>query len=174
MHRMANNTLDIKFLLNDTRARVYLLWAFLASTGFVVTHYYQKHEINVLWFGISVIGLGYMFKVMPLKVKSMRAIFLAWLIPITIGMSVSAAVFYIDAWAQLIAYLGAFWLFVMATGYVLNGLVDAPSTWYLVAALLNVVAGFACFYIDSFTTAQYLVAAIISGWSMLNLWIFRT
>jgi hypothetical protein len=169
-----NNTLDIGFLLHDTRARVYLLWAFLASTGFVTTHYYQKHEINALWFGISFVGLAYMFKVMPLKVKSMRNIFLAWLIPITIGMSVTAAAFYVDAWTELIAYLGAFWLFVMAAGYTANSLVDKPSTWYLVAAVLNVAAGFACFYIDSFTAAQYLVAAIISGWSMLNLWVFRT
>lgn len=169
-----NNTLDVKFLLADTRARVYLLWAFLVSGGFITTYYYQKHEINAFWFVISFIGLGYMFKVMPLKVKSIRNIFLAWLIPISFGMTVSGVVFYVDAWSQLIAYLGAFWLLVMAAGYTLNGLVDPPSKWYWINAGLNVSAGLACFFIEPFTTGQYLIAAIVSAWSMLNLWVFRT
>ncbi len=169
-----NNTLDIKFLLSDTRARVYLLWAFLATGGFIATHYYQQQKINVLWFGLSIIGLGYMLKVMPLKISSMRNIYLAWLGPIVIGLTVSALAFKIDALTGLIPYLGALWLMVMSAGYALNGLVDAPSNWYWFAATLNVVAAVACFAVEPFTTAQYLVAAIVSAWSMLNLWIFRT
>ncbi|MGI9027831.1 MAG: hypothetical protein ACR2FM_03255 [Candidatus Saccharimonadales bacterium] len=169
-----NNTLDLKFLLSDTRARVYLLWAFLASSGFLATHYYQQDKINALWFTISVIGLGYMFKVMPLKIHSMRNIFLAWLVPIAFGMTVSGLAFKVDSLTGIIPYLGAFWLLVMATGYAANGLVDPPSNWYWFAATLNAAAAIACFAIEPFTTAQYLVAAIVSAWSMLNLWIFRT
>lgn len=173
MHSM-NNTLDINFLLNDTRSRVYLLWAFLATGGFAVTHYYQMQTINAFWFVLSVIGLGYMVKVMPLKIKQMRSIFLAWLVPITVGIAVSGLAFKIDALAELIPYLGAFWLLVMALGYALNGLADPPSNWYWFAAVLNAVAAIACFTFEPFTTAQYLVAAIVSAWSMSNLWIFRT
>lgn len=169
-----NDTLDFKFLLNDTRSRVYLLWAFLITAGFIATHYYQMKNINGVWFVISIIGLGYMFKVMPLKVTSMRNIFLAWLVPIVFGMTVSGLAFKIESFTEIIPYLGAFWLLVMAAGYALNGLVDSPSKWYWFAAVLNAMTGLACFYIDSFTAAQYLVAAAVSAWSMLNLWIFRT
>lgn len=173
MHSM-DETLDVKFLLSDTRARVYLLWAFLASGGFLATYFYQRNEINALWFVLSVIGLGYMFKVMPLKIKSMRNIFLAWLAPITFGMTVSGLAFKVESMAGIIPYLGAFWLLVMAAGYFLNGLVDSPSNWYWVAVVLNVVTGLACFFIEPFTAGQYLIAAIVSAWSMVNLWIFRT
>ncbi len=169
-----NNTLDFKFLISDTRSRVYLLWAVLVTVGFVATHYYQMKNINAVWFVLSVIGLGYMFKAMPLKIKSMRNIFLAWLIPILFGMTVSGLAFRIDSLAEIIPYLGAFWLLVMSAGYALNGLVDSPSTWYWFAAMLNLAAGLACFFLEPFTAAQYLVAAAVSAWSMLNLWIFRT
>lgn len=169
-----NNTLDIGFLLADTRARVYLLWAFLAAGGFVATHYYQRNEINALWFTISLIGLGYMFKVMPIKVKSMRKIFLAWLVPITSGILISVLAFKIDALVSIIPYLGVFWLLVMSSGYILNGLVDPPSTWYWLAGALNITAALACYLVEPLTAGQYLIAAIVSAWSMLNLWIFRT
>lgn len=170
-----NENIDLKFLLGDTRARVYLLWAFLASFGFVATHYYQRQQINGAWFLISILGLGYMYRVMPLRVKQMRNIFLAWAVPITFGMVVSAAVFYSqsDLASGLIIRLGAFWLIVMSVGYFLNGLVDAPSKWYWIAAALNLAAGVTFFLINDLLAAQYLIAAVISGWSMLNLWIFR-
>ena len=170
-----NDKLDLQFLLGDTRARVYLLWAILAMGGFVATHYYQRQQINGAWFLISLIGLGYMYKVMPLRVKQMRNIFLSWAIPITVGMVVSAAVFYFqsDLASSLIIHLGAFWLIILAAGYFLNGLVDPPSKWYWVAAGLNLVASILCFMSDGLLTSQYLIAAVVSGWSMMNLWIFR-
>lgn len=169
-----NNTLDIKFLLNDTRSRVYLLWAVLATGGFIATHYFQQKQINPVWAVLSIIGLGYMFKVMPLKIKQMRNIFLAWLVPIVFGMVISGLAFIVDPLADVIPYLGAFWLLVMAAGYALNGAVDAPAKWYWFATALNIAAAIACFYIEAFTIAQYLVAAIVSAWSMLYLWLFRT
>lgn len=168
--------LDIDFLRHDTRAKVYLLWAALTMIGFTATHFYQNKNINGVWFGLSTIGLGYMFRVMPLHVKQMQHIFLAWLGPILFGMVVSGLVFYWDSPSAgfLISHLGAFWLVVMAAGYAFNGLVDEPAGWYWFAAGLNFLAGLVCFTLEPFETGQYLIAAIVSGWSMLYLWVFRT
>lgn len=170
-----NEKIDLGFLLSDTRARVYLLWAFLATLGFIATHFYQRQQINGVWYLISLVGLGYMYRVMPLRVKQMRNIFLAWTLPIVSGLFVSGLVFRLESyWAiNLIARLGAFWLVVMAVGYFLNGLVDPPSRWYWFAAGLNLAAGILCFTVEQLLSTQYLIAAIVSAWSMLNLWIFR-
>lgn len=163
-------------LFMETRARVYLLWAVIVTVGFILNDLHQKKSINALWFVISVCGLGYMIRVMPLKVRQMRQILFAWLIPITFGMVVSGLVFYVetDFAAELIARLGAFWLFVMAVGYLWNGLVDPPSGWYYFAVAINIVAGVLCWNYSDWRSVQYLIAAIISGWSMVNLWLFRT
>lgn len=170
-----NDKIDWQYLFSETRARVYLLWAVLATGGFIATHYYQRQQINGPWYLISLIGLGYMYKVMPLKVRQMRNIFLAWFVPIVSGLLVSASVFYQQSPAAiyLILHLGGFWLFVMAAAYFFNGLVDRPSSWYWFAAVLNVLAGILCFVVDAFTASQYLIAAIVSAWSMLYLWLFR-
>ena len=167
---------DWKYLFIESRARVYLLWAVLLTVGFIATHYYQQKTINGLWFTISLIGLGYMWKVMPLRVKQMKHIFLAWLIPIAFGMAVSGLIFYLETAAafNLIGHLGAFWLLVMSLGYFLNGLVDPPSGWYWFAAVLNFVAGILCFTQETFEFTQYLIAAVVSAWSMVNLWLFRS
>jgi hypothetical protein len=161
----------------DTRGRVYMVWAVLATSGFLATHFYQQRSINAVWLVISVTGLGYMYRVMPRGVRQTRNIFLAWLVPIAIGMAVSAAVFSfrLAIAGNLLAHLGAFWLAVMAVGYALNGWADsAPRTWYWFAALLNLVAAIACAFLPPFTEAQYLVAAIVTAWSMVNLLLFRS
>lgn len=169
----SNEPLDWRYMLADTRARVYLVWAFLATGGFIATHYNQSKKINGLWFFIILLGLGYMLKVMPLRVRKLRLIYLSWFIPLTIGLLVSYLAFRESALFDLIPYLGGYWLLVLAAGYFFNGLVDAPSKWYWLAVLLNVAAALAVFFIEPVWRAQYLVAAIISGWSMLNLWLFR-
>jgi hypothetical protein len=168
--------IDLRYLTNTTRARIYLLWAILVPIGFIATHYHQEHSINILWTVISVIGLGYMYKVMPMRVNQMRRIFAAWLIPIVLGIILTGSAFYINTGdaANFIAHLGGFWLLVMGVGYILNGLVDAPALWYWIAAALNISAGIACLTIDALLPSQYLIAAIISAWSMFNLWIFRS
>lgn len=169
--------MDLKFLLIDTRARVYLLWAVLGAVGFLATHFYQERAINGAWTAISLVGMGYMYKVMPLSVRQMRHIFLAWLVPVAVGMIVSATVFVVDlpVASQLLAHLGAFWMALMAVGYFLNGLADSePVEWYWVAFVLNGAAAALCFWYDAFTAAQYLIAAVVTAWSMLNLWLFRS
>src|SRR5687767_11074910 len=163
---MQPQEIEWRYLLNTTRARIYLLWAVLVTGGFTATHFYQNHNINYVWTVIAVIGLAYMYKTMPLRVVQMRRIFMAWLAPIAFGIVVSGVVFYVDAplASNLIGHLGAFWLLVMGAGYFLNGLVDAPSGWYWFAAVLNVAAGVACFSIADLVPVQYLIAAIVSGW----------
>jgi hypothetical protein len=170
-----DNSIDLRYRLNDSRAQVYLLWALLLFIGFVTTHYYQNININGVWTFLSLIGLGYMYRVMPLRVAPMKRIFRVWLGVIAAGIAVSAFVAHssspsIGPYTQ---YLGGFWLCVMAIGYALNGIVDPPSNWYWIAALLNIVLGVVCFFVDDFTRAQYLIAAVVSAWSMLNLWLYR-
>lgn len=167
-------SVDWFYLLHASRARVYLLWAVLGFVGFVATHYWQLRQINGFWLLLSVIGMGYMARVMPLKVGKMKQIYLSWLVPIAFGMVVSGLVFYIDSWAQLIPYLGVFWLLVMALGYAWNGVVDAPSKWYYFAAIVNVAAAALCFFNPVYLEFQYIVAAIVTAWSMLYLWLLRT
>lgn len=171
-----NERVYLKFLCNDTRARVYLLWAVLATSGFVMTHFHQLgfRVINAVWMIVSIIGLVYMLRVMPMKVRQMRHIFIAWLLPISFGMVVSIAAFRITGLQWIVDYLGIFWLFVMAIGYAWNGLVDQPAGWYVVAALLNCAAALLCIFFEPAAEQQYLIAAIISAWSMINLWLFRT
>ena len=155
---------------------MYLLWGILAPIGFVATHFHQQHSINYLWTVIALIGLGFMYKTMPLRVSQMRKIFLAWLVPIVMGIAVSGVLFYVHGHlaAVLLAHLGAFWLMVLAVGYFLTGLVDPPSMWYWVAVVLNVAAGVLCFTVASATEVQFLIAAIVTAISMFSLWLFRS
>jgi hypothetical protein len=168
--------MDFNYLFTATRARVYLLWACLVPAGFVATHFYQKRLINAVWTVIAIVGLGYMWKVLYLKIPQMRNIFLAWTVPILLGMGVSGAVFYIDTYGAfwLMVHLGAFWLGIMAIGYFLNGLVDPPRFWYFLNVCINLTAAVLCFTVPAFAAVQYLIAAVVSAWSMLNLWLFRS
>ncbi len=79
---MDNDKVDWQYLLSDSRARVYLLWAVLLGIGFVATHFYQNKNINGVWTLLSLIGLGYMYKVMPLRVTQMKQIFRVWIVTI--------------------------------------------------------------------------------------------
>lgn len=168
------NNISLQDLMQNTRARVYLLWAVLTGIGFVATHYYQNKNINGIWIIISIIGLGYMYKVMPMRDVQMKKIFASWLVPITVGIIVSVLAVRTSLLPELVPYLGAYWLVVMAVGYLWNGLVDKPALWYFVAVGLNLLAAILIYAFDSFQEFQYLIAAIISVWSMLNLWIFRS
>lgn len=169
-----NGRFELYVLTHETRARVYLLWAVLTSIGYISTHYYQRPNINAVWFALSVVGLGYMFRVMPLKVIQMKRIFQSWFIPISLGLAFSVLAVRTDLIPEAIGYLGIFWMFVSSAGYALNGTVDPPSKWYFVAAAAHLAAGAACLLFDSLFEYQYLVAAVVSAWSLLCLWLFRS
>lgn len=166
---------DWQFLFLDTRARVYLVWAVLTTVGFTATHYYQVKQINVFWTVLSLIGMYYMYRTMPLRVSQMQHIFLGWLLTIIAGMVVSGLIFVFltPLSGFLISHLGGFWLLVMAQAYAGNGYFDKPAKWYYVVALLNFVSGVLCLTVDAFVPGQYLIAAVVSGWSMLLLWLYR-
>ncbi len=146
----------------------------MIGIGYTTTQYYQDKNINVVWFVLAVIGLGYMYKAMPLRVAQMKRIFMAWLVPICLGIAISIIAVRLQIIPQLVPYLGVFWLLVQAAAFIWNGLVDRPAGWYFAAAGLNIVAAALCYFVDDFLQFQYLVAAIVTTWSMLNLWIFRT
>lgn len=165
---------DLKFLMADTRARVYALWGVLVTGGFIATHFYQRHAINALWTVIAITGFVFMWRVMPLKVRQMQKIFAAWLAPVLLGLCVAGAVFYVDSIAPLIGHLGAFWLGVMAVGYFLNGLADPPSGLYWFNAVLNAVMAVACWRVAALVPDQYLLAALVTACSMGVLWWFRS
>lgn len=170
-----NNKIDWQFLFNDTRARIYLLWAVLCIVGFSAAHFSRNDlGMNSFWVILSAVGLGYMYKVMYLKMTAARRVLLAWLVPITVGMIVSFLAFYLPVLTGLAPYLGAFWLLVLALSFLLNGIYDPPSKWYWIAVALHVGAAVLIIFSSQFQAVQWLVAAIVSGWSMLNLWLFRS
>lgn len=164
--------LSLDILFKTSRARVYLVWAAVVGIGFVATHYYQMPSINALWLVLSVGAFAYMYKVMPLGISQMRNIYLSWLIPIIVGLIFSVIAVRTQLLPELVAYLGAFWLFVMAIGYFWNGLVDNAGFWYYIAAAVNLIAAVAIYSSDQLLVIQYLLAAIIGVWSMLLLWVF--
>ena len=168
-----NYPVDFRFLLSDSRARVYLLWAAITGLGFTATHFYQDKNINFVWFALSFVGFLYMYRVMPLRVTQMRNIFLSWAIPISVGLGFSILAVRTDFIPELVGYLGAFWLLVSAVGYFWNGIFDAPSAWYYVVAAVNVGGAIAAYSYEPLLIGQYLFAAIVSAWSMLMLWTFR-
>ena len=171
-----DDKVDWYFLIEDTRARVYLLWAVIVTVGFITTHFFQVKQVNAFWTFLSVIGMYYMYRVMPLKVRQMWLIFVVWLVAIIVGMLISGLVFIIDSSfsSYIISHLGGFWLLLMAAAYAANGYVDKPAKWYTVAAGLNLLFGILCLTLEIFQPGQYLVAAAVSAWSMLLLWLYRT
>lgn len=169
-----NGDVDFKFLFSDSRARVYLLWAAITGIGFTTTQYYQDKNINFVWFALSILGFYYMYRVMPLRVKQMRHIFLSWAVPISVGLAFSIVAVRTDLLPELVGYLGSFWLLVCAVGYFWNGIYDAPSLWYYIVAGVNVAAAACAYYYEPLLIGQYIFVAIVSVWSMLMLWVFRS
>lgn len=168
-----NEAVDFKSMINTSRGKVYLLWAVIVGAGFVSTHYYQNSNINIVWAVLSIIGFAYMYKVMPLGASQMKRIFMAWLIPVSIGMIWSVVAVMTDLLPELVYYLGSFWLIVMAAGYVWNGLVDRPGLWYYVVGVVNLIAAGVIYLSFDLLFVQYLLVAVVGVWSMLMLWLFR-
>lgn len=162
-----------KFWLLDRRAQVYLLWLIIVPPGFVHLYFEQPFWINWPWLLTCVAGLGYMGFVMRPFDSRMKAIFLAWLVPLTIGMAISFLATTRSFYA-LLPYLALIWAIVQAAGYALNGLVDAPSGWYWLAAVLHIGAAIFIIVFPGLIALHWLMLAIVSAWSLLNLWLFRS
>ncbi|MDQ3158730.1 MAG: hypothetical protein M3P98_01150 [bacterium] len=169
-----NKSMDWHYLTHDSRAVVYLVWWVISTFGFITTHFYQKQQINGVWFVLTLIGLGVMFKLMPLKISNMRNILICWTVVLFGGIAISGGALHIKALQDLVPYLGSIWMLVLAIGYLWNGLIDQPMKWYMFAVVINVVGAALAYYVDEFMGGQYLVAAIVSFWSMGYLWLYRS
>lgn len=163
-----------RYWLKDHRAQVYLLWAVIVAGGYLHLHFSPDDNHIFTWAIASAVAFGYMLYTMPMKQAKMRAIFAAWFVPITVGFIITIAAFENDNLTGLIPYLGAVWAAVQALGFALNGLVDPPSGWYWFAAIANLLLAVALFVFSPLFGFQYLLLGIVTSWSMLNLWVFRS
>ncbi len=157
----------------NPRRRVYAVWAVIILAGFIATHYYQNPNINGIWAGLSLVGLGYMAKVMPLRLPRMRKIMAVWVVVIVIGLAVSWAVVHLAAFADYLTYLGCGWLILLGIGHLVNGVVDPPSGAYYVSGGIQIVAGLACILISQLLNIQYLVAGVVGAFGMVWLILNR-
>lgn len=163
-----------KFLITDTRARVYLLWLIIVPPGFVHLYFEQPLWINYPWLATTIIGLGYMALVMRPFSGKLRLIFYAWLFPLVVGMAVSFLAASSPQFYSLLPKLALVWALVQAAGYALNGLVDAPAGWYWFATALHILAAIFIFAFPALISLHWLLLAVISTWSLANLWLFRS
>jgi hypothetical protein len=155
--------------------RVYLVWAIIVFTGFIATHFYQRPGINYLWLALSLMGLGYMnFQLQQMRYREPALLYigLLWLLTIAFGLIVSVMAFVYEPLANMIAYLGIFWLFLMGLAHILNRVVD-PSRAYLISGGFQILAGAICFIFEPLLPMQYLVAGLVGGLAMVWLIVFR-
>lgn len=173
---VAAKPLPWQFWFTDKRAQVYLAWLVLIPIGYVMTHLHTSGvmAINAKWVGAAIVGFAVMAWVMPLKQRRMQLIFVSWLIPITLGLILSVAAFMAPALYWLAPTLGVLWVALQAIAFAANGIVDAPSGWYWFAVGLHVVLLLALLLVPTLLGYQYLLLAIVTAWSLLNLWLFRS
>lgn len=162
-----------KFWFVDKRARVYVLWLVLVPPGFVHLYFEQPLWINWPWLATCVAGLGFMAFAMRPFTGKLASIFYAWLVPLAVGMAISFLAT-LPPYYALLPKLAMMWALVQAAGYILNGLVDAPSGWYWFAAVAHALVAVFCLVFPALISSQWLLMAIVSAWSLLNLWLFRS
>jgi hypothetical protein len=162
------------YWLKDYRAQVYLLWAVIVASGYVILHSDPDESHIVGWLVASAAGFAYMLYVMPLRQAKMRAIFASWLVPITIGFILTIAAFESSVLNGLIPYLGILWAILQAVGFTFNGLVDPPSRWYWFGALSNILLAGFLIMVPALLSVQYALLAVVTTWAMINLWLFRS
>lgn len=163
-----------KYWFLDKRAQVYLLWLIIVPPGYIHLYYEQPLWINWPWLATCVIGLGYMAYVMRPFAGKLRPIFYAWLFPLLIGMIISFLAASGPEFYALLPKLALVWAVVQAVGYALNGLVDAPAGWYWLATASHVLAALFIIAFPSLIALHWLMLAVVSTWSLLNLWLFRS
>jgi hypothetical protein len=155
--------------------RVYLLWAIIIFVGFIATHFHQLPEINYLWLLLSAIGLGYMgLLLQKIHFRDLRLVYIGilWLLTIAFGLMISIITFIYQPLAELTAYLGIFWLFLMAIAHVLNGIIDRNRT-YLLTGGMQAIAGAACLVFSPLQAMQYLAAGLVGSLAMVGLVVGR-
>lgn len=162
------------FWFTDKRATVYLIWLIIVPPGFVHLYFEQPFWINWPWLATCAVGLGYMAYVMRPFDGKLKPIFLAWLFPLLVGMIVSFLAASVPQFYPVLTQLALVWAVVQAAGYALNGIVDPPSNWYWLAAGLHVLAAVFMLAFPAQISLQWLLLAVISVWSLLNLWLFRS
>lgn len=154
--------------LNPKRI-VFLSWALIIFLGFLITHFYQHPNINYIWIGLSILGLGVMYKYMPFKVPVLKKTFYVWVGVILLGMFLSFLPFYILEFAELIGYLGVVWMLLMGIGFILNGLVYPMRAALFFAGGLNLMVGILTYFLPILLEYQYIIAAFIGGYGMVHL-----
>ena len=156
---------------NDGR-KVFMLWAVIVLVGFLGTQYDQSspEKVNGIWVVLSLVGLAYMKMKMSFQYADLKKIYLTWLVLIFAGIAYSEWIFY-SAYAPISQYLGGIWLFIMALGHAITGLIDKKKL-YVGTTLLQVVAGFAVIYSPELAPNQYLVAGIVGALSMIALVLY--
>ncbi|MDX2272027.1 MAG: hypothetical protein NW237_08765 [Cyanobacteriota bacterium] len=160
--------------------RVYLVWAVIVLGGFVATHFYQAAGANWFWLILSLMGLGYMMRQTQLPefhkagLAHLFYVAMVWTLTIALGMVISVIPFLnTNPLTPLSLYLGAFWLFQMGTGHLLNGMVDPPRQIYWLTGGLQYVAGGLCLGIPALLSWQYLLAGVVGGLAMILLIVLR-
>jgi len=152
-----------------------LVWAIIVFIGFIATHFYQLPGINYLWLVLSLIGLGvmgFLLKQMHFQELKLLYIGLLWLLTVAFGLTISAIAFVYEPLAEMSAYLGIFWLFLMGLAHILNKIVD-PSRAYLISGGLQILTGTICFIFEPLQTMQYIAAGVVGALAMVWLILFR-
>lgn len=106
--------------------KLFLVWAVIVLVGFTFVYFNQALSpttINVFWGILAGIGLLYSKKQMPFSDRVLRNIFWAWFGIIAFGIAISQASFFWPPLFFLSAYLGAFWLILMAFGHAVTGII---------------------------------------------------
>ncbi len=160
--------MNLGLMLKNTRYKVYLLWAGILFVGFLATNAYQSENINGVWFLFSVIGVGYMLRVMPLQSKIMKAIFINWIAVIVLGLFISFLVFHLQALASLQITLGVFWMILLSLGFIINGFIEKKPQYYFGASIMFIPA-IAVMLFSSLIVAQFVMAALGTSLAMIYL-----
>ncbi len=157
---------------NDGR-KVFMLWAVIVLVGFIGTQYDQSsfNKVNGIWAILSIIGLVYMKMKMSFAYADLKRIYLVWLVLIVLGVAFSQAAFLNASLAQYIQYLGAIWLFIMAAGHALTGIIDKKKL-YIGTTAIQVIAGVAVLLVPGALEVQYLIAGIVGAASMIALVLY--
>ncbi|MES2953386.1 MAG: hypothetical protein V4674_02405 [Patescibacteria group bacterium] len=174
------DTAPVESFWNPIR-RMFALWVVVLLIGFYGTQYGQDKgptTTNVIWLVLGLLGVGYMKKVMPFSDPVYgppnKKIFWAWFAIVFGGIALTQASFYYQPLTMFVPYLGALWLFLMALGHAITGLVDKKSlaNVYAATTVLQVLAGLFIIFVPMLMGPQFLFAGVVSALAMVLLIAF--